>query len=243
MLFLSLILALVPLTQDAADKAATEALDAFKKAFKGAEADKTAALEELAKVQHAKTASRLGAIVSAPEASPVRIAAAKALGKFTEAKKQAGTALVNGLAANAKEPNIFGAICEALGELQEASVVPPLVRYFDEKDPVVATRTVATVGKIGSPAGIDPLISLLAREERLIKSNSGGGVAVGGATNPNNGGATAGVVAGPDTRVKERALALVGAANQALNSITNETNSTSDAWAAWWAKNKSTFKK
>lgn len=242
MLFLSLILALVPMTQDPADKAATEALDAFKKAFKGPETDKTAAVEELAKVQHAKTASRLGAVVSAPEASPVRIAAAKALGKFTEAKKQAGTALVNGLASNAKEPNIFGAVCDALGELQEGAVVPALIRYFEEKDPALAAKAVATLGKIGSPAAIDSLISLLAREEKVIKSNSGGGVAVSGATN-NNSGAAAGVVAGPDMRAKDRAQALIGAANQSLREITNESNTNADTWAAWWAKNKATFKK
>lgn len=240
---LRLMLALVPVMQDPADKAATEALDAFKKVFKGAEAEKTAAIDDLAKVQHAKTASRLGTILGAPEPSPVRVHAAKVLGKFSEMKKPAGTALANSLASNQKEPTVFGAICDALGELQEGTVVPQLVRYFEEKDTAVATKTVAAVGKIGSPAGIDPLIALLTREEKIIKANSGGGVAVGGQTNPNNGGATAGVVAGPDARAKERAQALIGACNQALRDITNESNGTSDSWSAWWAKNRATFKK
>ena len=245
MMILSLILALVPPLQDdpAADKAATEALEAFKKAFKGTEQEKSAAIEDLGKVQHAKTISRLAALLTAAESTNVRVNAAKTLGKFSDHKKPAATALANTLSATTKDQNIFGPICDALGELQEASVIPILVRYFEEKDETVARRTLQAAGRIGSPAAIDPIIGLLGRQEKIVKSNSGsGGVAVSGATNNNATGA-AGVVAGPDTRARDRAASLIAGANQALKDITKESNTTADAWSGWWAKNKATFKK
>lgn len=242
MMILILILSLVPLPQDTADKAATQAVDAFKKAFKGTDPEKNAAIEDLAKVQHPKTISKLVSILTAPEPTNVRATAARMLGKFTEHKKPAAVALANVLAATLKDPNIFGPICDALGELQEPSVVPALVRYFEEKDDLVARRTLWAAGKIGSPTAIDTIIALLARQEKILKANSdttGVGVS---ASNNNNTGA-AGVVAGPDTRARDRAQGLASGANQALKDITKESNTTAEAWAAWWAKNKATFKK
>src|SRR5581483_6540373 len=82
-----LFLAAAPALQD--DKAAEDALDAFKAAYKStSEADRVAAVNELAKVHHAKTLARLSALLSSDGPS-VRLAAAKAVAGFVELKKPA----------------------------------------------------------------------------------------------------------------------------------------------------------
>jgi HEAT repeat protein len=240
MLFLSFMLAFAPAVQDdkAAEKAAAEAVDAFKKAFKGTEAEKLGALQDLAKVQHPKTIAKLASVVANPEATNIRQSAARALAQFAEQKKPAATALCNLLPALVPEPPVFGAVCDALGDLQEASALPTLSRFFDDKDEGVARRTLTAAGKIGSPASVEPLISLLSRYEKAAKAGTGGaGV---GYTDPKTG---AGVVAGTDSKARDRAQAMVSTLNGALREITKEPHTTAEAWSAWWAKNKATFKK
>jgi HEAT repeat protein len=228
-----LILALSP-AQD--DKAADEALKAFTAEFKGADADRVAAVAKLAQTKHAKVASKLGSLLPGGP-TQVRIAAAKSLGDFADHKKPAATALANAIAPNAKEIPVLDPIFEAIGKLQEPGVVPVLVRYFEDKDVELAKRAVAAAGRVQSPTAIDPLIALLAKSQKAAKSGGGGGV---GFNDPATG---AGVVLGADQTAKARADALVQASNAALQAITGETHATSDAWSAWWAKNRATFKK
>src|ERR1043165_1235336 len=103
MLTATLLLALagVPIAQD--DKAAEEALDAFKTAFKStSEADRVAAVNDLAKVHHAKTLSRLSTLLTTDGPS-VRLAAAKGIATFAEMKRPAAASLAGAMGANAKE--------------------------------------------------------------------------------------------------------------------------------------------
>src|SRR5947209_7566744 len=128
-LFLVLSSALSLQEEKSADKVAAEALEAFHKAFKGTEAEKLVAVEDLAKVQHPRTASKLAALLPAAEPTSVRVVAAKALGGFGEHKRVAAAGLVNALASTTKEAAVFGAICESLGKLGESVVLPALARH------------------------------------------------------------------------------------------------------------------
>ncbi|MBV8879840.1 MAG: HEAT repeat domain-containing protein, partial [Planctomycetaceae bacterium] len=153
------VLAALPTLQD--DKAAEEALEAFKTAYKSpSEADRVAAVNELARVHHAKTLSRLSALLSSDGPS-VRLAAAKGIAGFTELKKPSVGALTGAMPANQKETTVHAGLYEALGRLEEPSAVPIVHRGFDEKETVVAKAAVGAAGQIGSVASIDPLIELL----------------------------------------------------------------------------------
>src|SRR6185295_144266 len=139
------------------------------------EADRVAAVNELAKVHHAKTLARLSALLSSDGPS-VRLAAAKGIAGFADLKKPAASALSGAMAPNARETTVHAGLYEALGKLEEPSSVPVLHRGFEEKETVVAKAAVAAAGQVGSASSIDPLIALLTRQEKVQKAGSGGGV-------------------------------------------------------------------
>jgi len=229
---------LLMLAQDdkALEKTATEASETFKKQFKGTEAEKMTAIDKVAAVQHRLTANRLAGVLEANESTRVRTAAVRALGSFTEQKKPAATVLASALPAHKAEPGLFSAICAAMESLQDPSVVPTLIRFFDDKDEALATRAMEAAGKMGSSAAIDPLIAVVARSEKVIKNASRQASTV--VTNPNTGEQ---FVSPPETRARDRARVLMNAANGALKTLTSEPIATGDGWSAWWSKNKSTF--
>ena len=233
-----LVLAVAPGVQD--DKAAEDALDAFKTAYKStSEADRVAAVNELAKVHHAKTLSRLSALLTTDGPS-VRLASAKGIAGFAELKKPAASSLSGAMGANAKETTVHAGLYDALGKLEEPTSAPVLHRGFDEKETVVAKAAVQASGQVGSAASIDPLIDLLRKSEKIQKAASGGGVdfstpGTGGTGGPNF------TVRGDDSPAK-RAQELIPVINKALTDITRESNGSSETWGAWWAKNKATFK-
>lgn len=236
-LALLLLLAQAPAQDEKAlEKAATEASDAFKKAFKGTEAEKIAAIDQVATVQHRTTANRLAGVLEGNESTRVRTAAVKALGRFTDQKKPAATVLANALPAHRAEPGLFSAICSAMEDLKDPSVVPTLIRFFEDKEEPVATRTMEAAGKIGSSVAIDPLIGIVIRSEKIIKNAARQGSTV--ITNPKTGEQ---VTIPQDVRARDHARVLMNAANGALKQLTSEPIATGDAWTAWWAKNKSTF--
>lgn len=233
-----LLLGAAPGTQD--DKAAEEALDAFKTAYKStSEADRVAAVNDLAKVHHAKTLSRLASLLGSDGPS-VRLAAAKGISGFAELKKPAAAALSGAMAANAKETTVHAGLYEALGKLEEPSSAPVLIRGFDEKETVVAKAAVQAAGQLGSAVPIEPLIELLRKQEKVQKAASGGGVDF---TTPGTGGAGGQnfTVRGDDSPAK-RAQELIPVINKSLNEITRESNGSAETWTAWWARNKATFK-
>src|SRR5579862_3180015 len=233
-----LVLASAPAVQD--DKAAEEAIDAFKTAYKStSEADRVAAVNELAKVHHAKTLNRLAALLTGDGPS-VRLAAAKGIAGFSELKRPAASALSGAMGANARETTVHAGLYEALGKLEEPSSIPVLHRVFDEKETVVAKAAVQATGQVGSASSIDPLIALLTKLEKIQKAGAGGGVDF---TTPGTGG-----VGGQNFTVRsddspaKRAAELIPIINKALTDITRESNGSSETWNAWWAKNKATFK-
>lgn len=223
------------------DKAAEDALDAFKAAYKStSEADRVAAVNELAKVHHAKTLARLASLLTSDGPS-VRLAAAKGISGFAELKKPSASALSNAMGPNSRETTVHAGLYDALGKLEEPTALPTVHRGFEEKETVVAKAAVGASGQVGSPSSIDPLIALLAKQEKIQKAGSGGGVDF---TTPGTGGGTAGqnfTVRGDDSPAK-RAQELIPVINKALTDITHESNGTAETWSAWWAKNKATFK-
>ena len=220
------------------DKAADEAVDAFKTAIKStSEADRVAAVNELAKVHHLKTLARLGGMLTA-DGPTVRIAAAKGLSSFVELKKQAVSALAGSLSSNSKETTVHSALYEAIGKLEEPAALPVLHRGFDEKETVVAKSAIQATGTVGNAASIEPLITLLAKQEKIQKS-PGGSVDF---TAPTPGGGGNVTVRSGDENPGKRAAELIPVINKALNEITRESNGSAETWGAWWAKNKATFK-
>lgn len=219
------------------DKAAEEAIDAFKTAIKSpSEADRVTAVNELAKVHHLKTLGRLSGMLTT-DGPTVRIAAAKGISGFAELRKQAMSALVGAMTANSKETTVHAALYEALGKLDEPASLPTIHRGFEEKETVVAKAAVQASGTVGNAASIEPLIALLTKQEKIQKS-PGGSVDY---TAPTPGGGSVTVRSSDDTPAK-RAAELIPAINKALNEITRESNGSAETWSAWWAKNKGSFK-
>lgn len=228
---MTILLALLLAVQDDPDAA----LDDFQKAWRDADDDgRIAAIEALAPVRHPKVVSRLGPLLSVGS-SRVRGAAAKALGGFADHRKPASTALLNGLAPNAKDTPVLDAIFQSLVALQEPGSALSLTRVFDDKDFATAKGAIAATGKLGHPGAVDGLIGVLARSEKLIKSNSGDSAVY---NDPTTG---ASVVASPDADRRARAKGLHAAATQSLRELTGASHPSSEAWAVWWVKNRANF--
>ena len=230
-----LILATLSGGQD--DKAVDEAIDAFKTAMKSSsEADRVTAVNDLAKVHHAKTLARLSSMLHT-DGPTVRIAAAKGIAGFAELKKQAVVALAGALGPNSKETTVHAALYEAIGKLEEPSSLPTLHKGFEEKETVVAKSAIQATGNVGNAGSIEPLIAYLAKQEKIQKS-PGGSIDY---TAPTPGGGNVTVRSSDDSPGK-RAAELIPAINKALNEITRESNGSAETWSAWWAKNKGSFK-
>jgi len=239
MLTATLLMALASLPAGQDEKAAEEALDAFKVAYKTtSEADRVEAVNELAKVHHPKTLVRLAVLLS-NDGPSVRLAAAKGIAAFTEMKKPAATVLAAAMGANSKETTVHSGLYDALGKLEEPTSLPTLHRGFDEKETSVARAAIQATGHLGSAASIDPLIALLAKLEKIQKAG-GGGVDF---STPGTGGSTGqNFTVRSDDNPAKRAQDLIPAINKALNEITRESNGSAETWSAWWARNRGTFK-
>jgi HEAT repeat protein len=220
------------------DKAVDEALDTFKTAMKStSEADRVSAVNDLAKVPHAKTLARLADLLRS-EAPTVKIAAIRGISGFSTLKAKASQVLIAAMGPNAKESNILVAIYEGLGKLDDPSALPTIHRGFEEKDVVLVKAALQAAGAMGSRESIEPLIALLTRLEKVQKS-AGGGVDV---TAPVPGGGGGSVTVRSNEDASKRAQELIPLVNKALNEITRESNGSAETWNAWWAKDKATFK-
>ena len=223
---------LLALAQD--DNAADDALDAFKAAIKSTvEADRVAAVVELAKVRHAKTLARLAPLLSS-DGPTVRLAAAKGLSEFADLRKPASAALLSALPANAKLPAVQAALVEALGVLREPSSLAAVHRLFEEKEAAVAKAAVAATGGFRSGTSIEPLLELLKKIDKSLKAEVGGSVTAGNVNGYD--------VAARDDAERKRAQELRPAVVKALQDITGESFTASLDWHAWWAKNRATFR-
>ena len=225
-------LLLLALAQD--DKAADDALDAFKSAIKSnVEAERVAAVVELAKVRHAKTLARLAPLLSS-DGSTVRMAAAKGLSEFADLRKPASAALLAAMPANAKIPAVQVALIEAVGVLREPSSLPAVQRFFEEKEAAVAKAAIAATGAFRSATSIEQLLELLKKFDKILKVEGGGSVTAGNVNGYD--------VAARDDVERKRAQDLRPAVVKALQEITGESFTAGLDWHAWWAKNRATFR-
>lgn len=233
MMILALLVALSTPAQD--DKAADDALEAFKSAIKsGVEAERVAAVVELSKVRHAKTLARLTPLLST-DGSTVRLAAAKGLSEFADLRKPAAGALLAAVPANAKLPAVQAALFEALAVLREPSTLPGVHRGFEEKETVAAKAAIAASGPFRSVTSIDLLLELLKKFDKLLKTEAAAGSVRAGGVNGYD------VAAGDDAE-RKRAQELRPPVVKALQEITGESFTAGLDWHAWWAKNRAALR-
>lgn len=228
-----------------------EALARFKKAYKSREVtQRAAAVAELGKTDDRKVRSRLRKLLTA-DLPPVRIAAAKGLGATAEDPKGAARYLAGAIRGNSKNPNVVIAIFEALGKLQEESVVGEVHRCFQMKEVAVAKAAVGASGRIKSVRSIPILIDLLRKMEEIEKKPASGDLPGGGGLPGGFGGdipgvgrrLPGGVIEGARDNSDRRRAQVVGpAVRQALQEITRAIEADSRAWQVWWAKNRRSFK-
>jgi hypothetical protein len=157
------------------------------------------------------------------------------------ASKFLSQALTSG--ANAREVEVRVAIFAALGTLQEETSCNTVKSHFEERDARIACAAVAAAGGIRSKTLIEPLIQVLKECERDLKP-----VAPPAPPPPAKGKAPPPALPPPpaqrepDKDTKERANALITAAESALSNITRQEGlKTSDDWERWWIKNRSNF--
>lgn len=220
------------------DAEVDSAIVRFKAAFKSVSpSERASAVVDLGKTPHAKTMALIVPLLT-NDVSPVRQAAAKALGKFIDQKKTVIQALTHALTGNGGDGRTVAMILGSLGELGDASVVPTLQKYFYDKEASVAKQAVHVASLLPAVTSIDPLIDLLKRQEKIVKNNSASGsVLAGGDVNGNNK-----VVAKSDENALKNGQELIAACNATLQAITKESLTTSNEWQSWWNQAKPTFK-
>ncbi len=226
MVTMLLVLALFPGDDDAA---ATAALDKFKTEYKAKEAaTRATAVLELSQTQHDKVWAKLGQLLTTDE-KEVRIAAAKGLSAAQENRKKPVIYLINGAAANAKEPSVLAAILEALGKLKEIPAGSEIEKHFKTKETAVAKAAIEAAGGIGSRTSVQPLIEALRWLEASAQEAPSYGGGGGGGKTPgvNNGGTV-------DEAARERERMLKPLILKALTAITKTSHSSAKEWDEWW---------
>jgi hypothetical protein len=227
------------LAQDAPvdDKAADQAIETFKTAYKAqAEADRADAVSKLAEAVHAKTLSKLSLILTSSDGPRVRLAAAKGMGQATAIKKQAVAALSSAFTVCAKEPAIQAGILQALGALDDPSSLALIHRSFEDKEPAVVKAALAAAAAMKNAGSIDPLIAFLTKCEKSHKAKSGG------ATNVALPSGNLSVNAARPEDLLKMLQEYIEATNMSLQTVTEQNLSTSTEWLGWWAKSRTTFK-
>lgn len=150
--------------EDAAAKAARDAavqaaLDAFRKAYKGSETDRAAAVQGLASAKDRRIVETLGRVLEDP-APAVRDAALEALAAY-EKSREAAAAVIRALAAAKKKPEIQAACLQALGRIRDWGSAPAVVDHFNDPSISVAQAAVRAAAGIRSPDVVPELITVL----------------------------------------------------------------------------------
>jgi HEAT repeat protein len=145
--------------KQAHDEAVKTALDAFRKAYKGGEEDRAAAVQGLAEPKDRKVIAMLAKTLSDP-APTVRIESAAILGGY-EKSREAGAALVRGLLAARKQPEVQIACLNALGSVRDWNAAPVIVKHFKDPDSRVGTAAIQAAGRIKNPVFVKELIKFL----------------------------------------------------------------------------------
>lgn len=216
-----------------------EALEKFKTDYKAKDvAARAAAVEELSKTASPKVCARLGALLGA-DGPEVRVAAAKGLMLQHEDKKHAVPFLLNGAAANAKDPVVLTAIVAALGSFREEAAAGEVNRHIRAENGDLAKAAVEAAAKIRSATSFDPLIKELKDCEDILKPRD-----------PNDRGANFGnnltrMGTGNAQNAKEardRATALKPEIVKALREMAKVTCQDAKDWEDWWKEHRGTWK-
>jgi citrate synthase len=216
-----------------------EALDKFKTDYKTKDiAARATAVEELAKTPSPKVCARLGALlgVDGPE---VRIAAAKGLALQHEDKKHAIPFLINGAAANAKDPAVLTAIVASLGAFRDEAAAPEVNRLLAAENVDLAKAAVEAAANIRSATSFDPMIKALKECEEVLKPRD-----------PNNPGASfgnnltrMGTGSARDAKeVRERATTLKPDLIKALRDMAKVSCQDAKDWEDWWKEHRAGWK-
>jgi HEAT repeat protein len=200
---------------------------------------RAAAVGDLGRLRNPTTRAKLAGFLTADE-NGVRIAAAEALGGFTEEKEKVSALLAGALPANARLFDVEAAILTAMGKLGEDTSLPAIHQHFDSREPkdvnfAVAGAAIAAAGVLRSRESIGPLLDLGKKFQKATGSGAKKGTPAGGAKLGIPGGGA------PDPQAM-RAKALTPAVVKALQAITREKWSTLAEWDLWWEKHQATFK-
>jgi len=206
---------------------AVRSFNAFPRA-KHSEEEYIEALNAMAETVHSRTLNRLAAIVgSSSEAPKVRIAAALKMGEMAPLKKQAAAALSGAYSSASQAPAVQLIILQALGMTKDSGALSCIHRAFEEKDPDLVRRAVASAGIIKHPNSVDAILTLLSRLEKQIQAAGDGPKPAPADGKPVD-----------VDSLKETA----DACNKALAAITGQSFASSAAWQDWWNRNRSTIK-
>lgn len=191
-------------------------LKAFAEAMKAAKSDaeKTAAIGELAAVRHLKAAQKLTAVIAGPYSGAVRAAAADGVGRIGDPK--AGPGLQGILSSyggllSSENPNrpddqrSAEGIVRALGTIKDRSAVKMLTGLLISNNIPLMAEACRTLGKLRDPSCLEGLLKL------HYAANSAESA---GTPNPRK-------PLAPDTLA-------------ALRRITGQSHSTPDDWNKWY---------
>lgn len=216
------------------DKAAEEALEKFKAAYKSpSPAQRAEAVKELARTQHEKIVARLGSLLVSDE-EVVRVAAAAGLGVCKDHRPKAANALLAGLGANARAPDVAAAILLALGTLGDEKTIGVIHGHFEDKDTKIAAGALQACGLMGRQQSVEALLAFMRKAEKIANRSDGGGAGGFGGL-PDVGG-------GGDPQ-RQRARTLLPVAVKAMQAISKEKYETVQEWEIWWNKRKAAAKK
>lgn len=198
------------------DEEARKAIEQFRIVYKSAgDSARAGAATELGRTKHEKVIPILAALLTG-EAFEVRAAAARALGGFDDPR--AVEALSSAVLPNAKNKVVIEALAKALETADwEAGGAPlsALLKKHDDNDVIDSLGTVVgSLGKLGSPSSIEPLIELLKHCEN---EGQGGGRRYKG---------------------EPKMQALRGPIAKALAAITGTQQTSARQWGDWWRENQ-----
>lgn len=214
-----------------------EAIGAFKKAMASpSPADRSSAVLDLGKVQHART---LAILLPLLKVEGLQRAAAVALAGFAEPaqRKQVKAAFLAALPANPQEPGVTRAILELLPKLDDPTVLPSVYKYLDDPSHYVVQGALSAVKGLPDAKSIEPLLALLEKVERVQKTLSSGKVI---APTPPNSNTT--LILEQDKKRASYVETLLPRTQGTLEGLTGQKFATAAEWRTWWAGAKATFK-
>lgn len=226
MIATSLLLFLAAAVQD--DMDIEGALLKFRKGYASpSTAARVAAISELSRITHEKSAGKLVQLLTA-DVKEVRVAAAKGLGGFADQKKIAVASLINALQPNSNDIEVQCAIYEALARLQDPLGLQVIHQGFRGPQIKVAKGAVAAAAIGRQKESLDALNDLMTDVQKWIQKNQGGGYIDG---------AQAGDNAAKKARLEDLQKSIIAA----LQAITKEKWGTVKEWEVWFRRYRADF--